>query len=267
MTDHPAHNPKPLLSVAVIARDEADRIPRLLASVASADEVVVVDSGSSDATVEICESRGARVIHHAWMGYPAQKQLAMDNTNGEWVLHLDADEALSDESVSEILNAIKTAAPEIKGFTMPRLSRYLNRWIRHGGWYPDRKLRLNRRGCARWVGDNLHERLEVSGKVEDLKHPLLHYVYRDISDQIKTIDRFSGISVENRLGPASWAYVVWGLFHAAGKFLECAVWKLGILDGIPGLVIAVNSAFYVFLKHARAWEKGLADNDERAPNL
>ncbi len=171
MTEHVPHISRPLLSVAIITLNEADRIPSLLASVAAADEIVVVDSGSSDDTAKICETAGARVIHHAWMGYPAQKQLAMESSQGEWILNLDADEILSKESAEEILNAIKTADPDLNGFSMPRLSRYLNRWIRHGGWYPDRKVRLVRRGCARWVGQGLHEKLEVSGKITRVEAP------------------------------------------------------------------------------------------------
>jgi glycosyltransferase involved in cell wall biosynthesis len=260
MTDQPPRTSRPFLSVAIITLNEADRIPRLLASVVAADEIVVVDSGSSDDTVNLCDAAGARVIHHPWTGYPAQKQFAMENCRGEWILNLDADEIVSEESAQEILNAVKAAELDVNGFSMPRLSRYLDRWIRHGGWYPDRKVRLVRRGRAHWVGHGLHEKLQVSGTTSELKFPLLHYVYRDISDQLKTIDRFSAVAVENRTGPASAAYVVWGLFHAFGKFLECAVWKLGVLDGIPGLIIAANSAFYVFLRHAKAWEKGLPGN-------
>jgi hypothetical protein len=185
----------------------------------------------------------------------------MEQAAGQWVLSLDADEALSGEIAAEILNAIKTAPEQVHGFSMPRLSRYLNRWIRHGGWYPDTKIRLVRRGCGHWVGDGLHERLEVSGSVGRLEHPLLHYVYRDISDQVKTINRFSTVAATYRNKPGSLAHLLLGLVHAFGKFFECAIWKLGLLDGAPGFIIAVNSAFYVFLKHAKAWEKGLPGND------
>ncbi len=249
------------MSIAVITKNEQDRIGKLLESATLADEIVVVDSGSSDETVDICRSRGARVIHHDWMGYAAQKQLALGIARGRWILNLDADEALSAESAKEILRAIRTAGPDVAGFSMPRLSRYLNRWIRHGGWYPDRKVRLVRKGRGRWIGDGLHEKLEVDGRIGELEHPLLHYVYRDISDQLRTINQFSTVFADRQGTPASWLYVVWGLFHAAGKFLECAVWKLGLLDGLPGLVIAVNSSFYVFLKHAKAWETGLPEEE------
>jgi len=248
---------RPLLSIVIIAKDEADRIGRLLDSAAIADEVVVVDSGSSDGTVELCRSRGARVIEHEWLGYVAQKQFAMESAAGEWILNLDADESLSPGAAEEILAVLKKAGPEIDGFSLPRLSRYLGRWIWHGGWYPDRKIRLVRRGKGRWVGDGLHEKLDVAGNVARLRMPILHYVYRHISDQVRTIDRFSGIVADSRKKPASPWYVILGVLHCLGKFLECAVWKRGLLDGTPGLIIAMNSAFYVFLKHAKAWEKGL----------
>ncbi|MGO9568394.1 MAG: glycosyltransferase family 2 protein [Desulfomonilaceae bacterium] len=262
MSDSSFPSGTPLLSLVVITKNEADRIGKLLDDATIADEVVVVDSGSSDGTVELCRSRGARVIHHDWQGYAIQKQFALEMAQGEWILNLDADEALSGDSAEEILAAIRSAEPNVCGFSMPRLSRYLNRWIRHGGWYPDRKVRLVRKARGRWVGDGLHETLLVSGTVKALEHPLLHYVYRDISDQVNTINRFSTVSADHRNAFASKGYLILGLFHAVGKFLECAVWKRGILDGIPGIVIAVNSAFYVFLKHAKAWEKGLAGDKE-----
>ncbi|AFM25283.1 glycosyltransferase family 2 protein [Desulfomonile tiedjei] len=259
MTQSP-DSQQPLLSVAVIAKNEADRIRALLDSVKFADEVLVVDSGSTDETVELCRSLGARVIHQDWMGYAAQKQFAMDSASGQWVLSLDADEAISPESANEITAAIRSCGHEVHGFSLPRLSRYLNRWIRHGGWYPDRKIRLVQKGFGTWTGDGLHEKLEVSGIINKLQCPILHYVYRDISDQIDTINRFSTVHADHRR-PAGPIHILFGLFHAAGKFLECAIWKLGILDGIPGFIIAVNSSFYVFLKHAKAWEKSLPDTN------
>ncbi len=258
MTTQPPQPDPPLLTVAVIAFNEADRIGRLLkACHPMSAEILVVDSGSTDGTVEICREHGAKVVHQTWGGYAAQKQSALGTARGQWILSLDADEAPSDRAVAEILAAVKNAAPDVAGFSMPRMSRYLNRWIRHGGWYPDRKVRLVRRGMGRWVGEGVHERLDVEGKVVKLSHPLLHYVYRDIADQVKTINRFSTLTADYRHRGASTVDVWWGVGHAVVKFLECAIWKLGVLDGVPGLIIAVNSAFYVFLKHAKAWEKGL----------
>jgi glycosyltransferase involved in cell wall biosynthesis len=260
--DGPAPSP-PLLSLVIIALNEVDRIGTCIESCkAIAGEIIVVDSGSTDGTQELAELLGARVIHQPWLGYVAQKQVALEAATGRWVLNLDADEALSEASCSEIAALVPSTPDTVNGYSMPRLSRYLNRWIRHGGWYPDRKVRLVRSGKARWAGDGLHERLEVDGIVKSLEHPLFHYVYRDISDQVATIDRFSQVVADHQ-GARSAGYVLFGLLHSVGKFLECYFWKLGMLDGIPGLIIAVNSSFYVFLKHAKAWEKGLPRDASR----
>lgn len=247
---------KPTISIAVIAKNEVDRIGRLLKSVMFADEVIVVDSGSTDGTQTLCEQMGAKVVFNEWPGYAAQKQFAMEQTTSQWILNLDADEAVSEAMAMEILNAVGSVEPEVSGFSMPRLSRYLGRWIKHGGWYPDYKLRLVRRGNGKWSEDVLHEKLVVDGKVKRLSEPILHWVYRDISDQVKTINRFSDTYAAGR-APAGSGFVLAGVGHALGKFLECYVWKLGGFDGVPGLIIAMNSAWYVFLKHAKAWESSV----------
>ena len=244
------------LSIAIIAKNEADRIGRLIKSVEFVNEVLVVDSGSIDGTQEVCKKLGAKVVFHEWAGYAAQKQFAMDCTTSEWILNLDADEEISDSLAREMQQAIKNAEPDVSAFSMPRLSRYLGKWIKHGGWYPDRKVRLVRRGKGMWKGEGLHEKLIVNGKIKQLSEPILHYVYRNISDHVVTINRFSDIYAAEH-GPSGWWFVPAGAVHALGKFAECYLWKLGFLDGIPGLVIAMNSAWYVFLKHAKAWEAGL----------
>ncbi len=245
------------ISLCVITKNEADRIGNLLESAKGlVNEIVVVDSGSSDDTVTICEDYGAKVIFNPWPGYAKQKQFAMEQSECEWILSLDADEALTQELKQEILSTLKGDQQQFTAYEIPRLSFYLGRWIRHGGWYPDRKIRLARRGTAQWIGDGIHEKLVADDptRVGRLKNPYLHYVYRDISDQIRTINRFSTVVAESAEGRASSLHLVWGLFHGLGKFLECWVWKLGILDGAPGFVIAVNSSFYVFLKSAKRWE-------------
>jgi glycosyltransferase involved in cell wall biosynthesis len=248
---------KQKISIAVIAQNEADRIGRLLKSCAFADEIVVVDSGSADGTQAVCRNAGARVIFNQWAGYVEQKQFALEATTHEWILCVDADEEIPEALATEILQAVKTAPPEVGGYSMPRLSRYLGRWIRHGGWYPDRKVRLIRRGRGAWQGVNPHDKLVADGKVGELSRPFLHYVYRNISDQVMTMNSFSEIYARQDEPTDGW-FVVAGLFHAVGKFLECYIWKLGFLDGFPGLVIAGNSAGYVFLKHAKRWERSLS---------
>ncbi len=242
------------ISVAVIAKNEADRIGDLLKSVDFADEVIVVDSGSTDGTQDLCREMGAKVIFNAWPGHVAQKQFALESTKNEWILSLDADERVSEALIQEILEAVKNADSNVSGFSMPRLSKYLGRWIKHGGWYPDRKVRLVRRGKGKWKGVNPHDKLVIDGKVVRLKNPILHHVYRGIEDHVKTINRFSDIYAKEN-SPTGSGFVIVGVGHAVVKFLECYVWKLGMLDGVPGLIIAMNSSWYVFLKHAKRWER------------
>jgi len=246
---------KTTISIAVIAKDEADRIGRLFENAEFADEIVVVVSGSTDGTQAICKQMGAEVIFNEWSGYARQKQFAMDCTKSEWILNLDADEEISVPLAKEIQYAIENTAPDVSAFSMPRLSKYLGKWIKHGGWYPDRKVRLVRKGKGVWKGV-LHEQLVVDGKIEHLSQPILHHVYRNISDHVTTINKFSDICVDKRGSAGRW-FVLAGVVHAFGKFAECYLWKSGFLDGIPGLVIAMNSAWYIFLKHAKAWESGL----------
>jgi len=241
------------ISVVVVAKNEADRIGALLASCAFAAEVIVVDSGSTDGTQAICEQAGATVIFNPWPGYVAQKQFAMGLAGSEWILSLDADESVSEALVQEMQAAVSQATPDVHGFSMPRKSKYLGRWILHGGWYPDRKLRLIRKGKGVWRGEDPHDRLEVDGAVHPLTHPILHQVYRHIADHVTTINNFSDIYAKQRPRKNAW-YVILGIPHAVGKILESYIWKLGFLDGIPVLIIALNSAWYIFLKHAKSWE-------------
>ena len=248
------------IGIAVIAKNEVDRIGRLLKGATFADEIVVIDSGSTDGTQTLCEKMGAKVLFNEWPGYAAQKQFALEATTADWILNLDADEAISEALAREIQDATANAQPDVCAFSMPRLSWYLGRWIKHGGWYPDRKVRLIRRGMGKWYGDTLHEHLMVEGKTLHLSNPILHYVYRGISDQLNTMNRFSDIYAAAR-GPSKSWFVMAGIVHMIGKFVECYAWKLGFLDGIAGLVIAVNSASYVFLKHAKSWEINLHEEN------
>ena len=242
------------ISLAVITKNEADNIERMISSASFVDEVVVVDSGSTDNTKQLCRDMGAVVIEQEWLGFAGQKQFAFDQCTSDWILSLDGDEALSSELAQEIQSAVTRCNDTVCAFSMPRLSFYLGRWIRHGGWYPDRKIRLTKRSKAQWQGNGLHEKLVVDGEVKPLSKDILHWVYKDISHQVKTIDNYSTTHAEHA-GKKGNLYLIWGLVHMAGKFFECYIWKRGVLDGLAGLVIAVNSTWYTFLKHAKVWEK------------
>ena len=241
------------LSVAIITYNEESNIRDCLASVAWADEIIVVDSFSTDGTIDICSRFGVNVLQREWPGHVRQKQFAMDQATGDWVLCLDADERLSDEAAREI-RAVLQSDPSADGFIFPRQSFYLNRWISHGGWYPDAKLRLVRRGTARWGGEDPHDKLLSDGTVAVLSGKILHYVYRDISHQLKTVDSFSGISAQQWHRQDKRCSLFLLLFRPPVRFLEMYLWKKGFLDGMPGLIIAVVSSYYVFLKYAKLWE-------------
>ncbi len=245
---------RPKLSAAIITFNEEHNIRACLESVAWFDEIIVVDSGSTDRTVALCKDYTDRIVERPWPGHVLQKQFALDQATGDWILSLDADERLSGAAAADIRTHVIDKNPEADGFIFPRLSCYLGRWIRHGGWFPDCKLRLVRRGCARWGGKDPHDKLELSGTARKLQGEILHYVYRDISHQLATIDSFSGITAAQWLRSNKRLSLFELVFRPPVRFLEMYAWKRGFLDGMPGLIIAVLSSYYVFLKYAKLWE-------------
>jgi glycosyltransferase involved in cell wall biosynthesis len=240
--------------------DEEDNIADCLASAGFAAEWIVVDSHSRDATRERAAAAGARVIERDWPGHVEQKNFAVGAATHDWVLCLDADERVSPELKASILAALDR--PDLPdGFEMPRLTRYLGRWIRRGGWYPDRKVRLFRRTKGRWGGTNPHDHVHVDGRVERLTGDIHHYSYRSISDHLKTIDFFTTIAAREKRLAGRKAGVVDFTLRPFGKFLRMYVLKLGFLEGFAGFVVAATGSFYVFLKYAKLRE---LERQERA---
>lgn len=250
--------PRQSLSVVVICCNEEDRIRDCLESVRWADEIVVVDSMSTDRTIELAREFTDRVIQRPWPGYVAQKNFALEQAKSDWVLSIDADERVSPELRKEIEAVLEAPSGDVAGFDMPRHTFYLGRWVNHGGWYPDRKVRLVRRGLAQWEGDDPHDKLAARGAVGRLRGDLVHHTYRNFSHQIRIIDSFSNVVVgkyaDDYAKYRRGAIVPLMFVHPPLKFLECYAWKLGFLDGLPGFIIAVASAFYVFAKYVKAWE-------------
>ncbi len=241
------------LSAAIIAFNEEKKIRQCLESVKWMDEIIVVDSFSTDKTVEICRLYTDKVFQREWPGHVKQKQFALKQATGDWILSLDADERLSPKAIANIKEAL-AGSPSVDGFSFPRVSFYLGRWIRHGGWYPDRKLRLVRKGCAWWGGDDPHDKLMTNGEVQNLQGEILHYVYNDISHQLNTVDSFSRVSAQEWHKQGKRFNLLLLLCRPLIRFLEMYIWKGGILDGMPGFIIAVISSYYVFLKYAKLWE-------------
>lgn len=248
------------LSFTVITYNEADNIAGCLESIKWADEIIVVDSFSTDRTVEIAENYTGKIFRVQWQGHVKQKQFALDQTTGDWVLSLDADERLSPEAAVEVANILKHPETEANGFTFPRQSFYLGKWINFCGWYPDRKLRLVRNGKAKWTGQDPHDKLVAEGVTAHLNGRILHYVYRNISHQLSTVDAFSRISAEQWMKQGKKPNLFLMLVKPPLRFLEVYLWKQGFRDGMAGLIISVITSYYTFLKFAKLWEleKGLS---------
>lgn len=239
------------ISATIITHNEERNLQRAMESLRCADEILVVDSGSTDRTVEIAEKLGARVIDSPWPGYAKQKNFAAEQANNDWILSLDADESLSEALEAEIWR-LKKSGPSFDAYTMPRLARYLGRWIHHSGWHPDRKVRLYHRAKAVWEGDFVHESVKVSGTVGHLDGNLLHFTCDSLSEHMKTMDRYTTLAAEQLV--ASNRKITWGrlILEPPWTFFNTYVVKAGFLDGVEGLAIANMAALYNFLKYAKA---------------
>ena len=242
------------ISACVITRNEADRIEACLRSLDWCDEVVVVDSHSTDDTRQRAAALGARVIERDWPGFAAQKEFAVRAATHDWVLVVDADERISAPLRAEI-EALRAAGPGVvAGWTVPRCSQYLGRWIRHGTWYPDRSVRLFDRRRGRFAAKatyDLHERVVLDGPTGALRADLLHVPYRSVSEHLQTIDRYTTIMAEGLQARGHRARVSDLVLHPAWRFFQFYVLKAGFRDGWRGLLLAYLAAHYVRLRYAK----------------
>lgn len=242
------------VSACVIAYQEEKAIKDCVDALSFCDEVVVVDSHSTDRTREIAAACGARVIEHDWEGHIAQKNFAVSQARNDWVLCVDADERVTPE-LRERVQRVMAGDPSHDGYEVNRRTIYLGAWIKHGGWYPDRKTRLFDRRKGRWGGVNPHDHVIVdSGRVGRLDADLEHRSYDDIADHLRTIDFFSTISAREKLAKGQGWIELQLLFGAPFKFIKMFFLQLGFLDGWRGLIVATLGAFFVFLKYAKLWE-------------
>ncbi len=244
--------PKIPMSVVLIALNEESNIARALNSVSWADEVLIFDSGSTDKTVEIAKKLGANVVVGEWLGYGPTKNKAAGLARHDWVLSVDCDEEVTAELQNEIRSGFEMFNPE-SVYRVPRISFYLGRWIRHGGWYPDRQARLFNRKKHNWNAALIHEKVEAASYV-NLASNLNHYVFKNIEKQVAANNHYSGLQaseMKNQGKAFSWFHF---FTKPSVKFLECYFLKLGFLDGWPGYVIARNAAYSVFLKWSKVRE-------------
>ena len=239
------------ITATIITQDEERNIVRVIESLRCCDEILILDSGSTDRTVELAQNLGARVIEAGWRGYAGQKNWAAEQATHDWILSLDADEALSEALEAEIWN-LKKNGPEFDGYTMPRLARYLGRWIFHSGWYPDRKVRLYQRSKAKWVGDVVHESVRVEGHVGHLEANILHFTCESLSEHLRTLDRYTTLAAQD-LATRQVPIGLWRLIvDPPWTFIKTYFFQRGFQDGLEGLTIAYMAAFYTFLKYSKA---------------
>jgi glycosyltransferase involved in cell wall biosynthesis len=239
------------ISATLITCDEERNIARAIESLRCCDEIVVVDSGSLDRTVELASNLGARVIENPWKGYAEQKNFAAEQASHDWILSLDADEALSEALEAEIWH-LKKSPPDCDAYTVPRMAQYLGRWILHSGWYPDRKVRLYDRRRAHWVGQFVHESVEVNGRLGELQSNLLHFTCSSLSEHMRTLDRYTTLAAEEIVSQGRKIGYRHLLLNPPYTFLRSYVVQRGFLDGVEGVAIAYAAAFYNFLKFAKA---------------
>jgi glycosyltransferase involved in cell wall biosynthesis len=245
----------PKVSVTVIAKNEADDLADALRSVAWADEIVVVDSESTDGTAAIARQFTDRVIVRPWPGYIDQKNFAASAASHDWIFSLDADERAT-RALGDEIRAVLTSDPAHAAFRIPRVTWHLGRWIRTTDWYPDYQVRLYDRRAARWTGRYVHEHVDVRGRTGRLNADLQHFPYRDVAEHLETIDTYTTYAARQMYESGRRASLLDQVAHPPLAFLRNYLLRRGILDGIPGFIISAMNAYYVFLKFAKLWELG-----------
>ena len=242
------------LSVAIITLNEEERLGDCLTSVAFADEVVVVDAGSSDQTVEIARAQGARVIVQEWLGFGRQKQFAIDQCRNRWVLVLDADERLPAESAREITAVLR--APLHEAYSLPRQNFFCGRWLKHAGWWPDRVVRLFDKTKARMSDRLVHEGVEVSGSVGELHGMIIHHANRDLAHTLAKINSYSSAGAAELAKAGRQGSLFQAVSRSSWSFVHNYLLRRGFLDGKEGFVQAVCNAVNIFFKYAKLWDSG-----------
>jgi len=237
------------LSAVLITHNAGALLERCLASVAFADEILLVDSGSDDDTVPIAKRHGARVVQHEWLGFGPQKQFAVESAANDWVLCLDADEQVSDTLKKSIMEALR--APSAEAYAFPRRNRFLGRWLAHGEGYPDWSVRLYHRAHGRWSDDPVHERVIVDARVQKLAGDLLHDSAESLDRYLEKQNRYTSLQAERLHALGRGAGMMHLILSPAARFLKFYVLRLGFLDGVPGLVHIVIGCMNSFNKYAK----------------
>jgi glycosyltransferase involved in cell wall biosynthesis len=249
----------PAISVTIITYNEAAHLPAALESVAWADEIVVVDSGSTDGTMDIARQAGCRVEVRAWPGYAAQKNYAAALAQHDWIFSLDADERVSSE-LAAALHAWRQSEPAVAACRVARVSWYLGRWLRSTDWYPDSQVRLYDRRLGTWQTRRVHESVLVNGAVGQLAGELLHFPYESVSDHVQRIDRYTTLAALDLRDTGHRASGAGLLLHPPAAFLRNYLLRGGVRDGRAGLAVSLLNAGYVLLKHVKLLELEISEH-------
>lgn len=239
------------LSVIIITKNESAHIGGCLQSVAWADEIIVLDSGSSDDTVNLCRAVTNNVYETDWQGFGIQKQRALDKATGDWVLSIDADEIVTPELKAEIVQAMQTI--DINGFEIPRLSNYCGRQMRHGGWFPDYVLRLFRRECGQFTNHVVHERIVVDGKIGRLNTPFLHDAFVDFEEVLHKVNTYSSLGAQLLHEKGVRSSLLKAIMKGWWTFMRTYFLKAAFLDGQQGLMLAISNAEGAYYKYVKLW--------------
>lgn len=248
------------LSVVMICYNEEENIREALESVRFSDEIVVVDSGSTDRTVAICREYTDRIVFQPWLGFSEQKNRALSHATHDWVFVLDADERVPPPLQKELLSLLE-GPPPLLGYSVPRKNFFRGHWIRYGGWYPDHTLRFFNRRKGRFADRAVHERVEVNGPTGTLKNPIDHYTYRDLSDYMMRMQRYSSLAAEEmrKEGRKFRRTDLW--LRPPITFLKMYLLRQGFRDQLDGLILSGLYACYTFAKYAKLAEMELAEKD------
>ena len=242
------------ISATIITLNEACDIKDCLESLRWVDEIIIVDSGSTDCALDICRQYNAKIFINPWRGYVNQKNYALEKASHEWIISLDADERLSEQLTKQIKETLMQKEIEADGYFMPRRTFYLNKWINHGGWYPNYQLRLFRRDKGSWQGDDPHDYVKINGATGYLSGDILHYSYKDINDHLTKIALYTSIMAKGEFEKGATFRFSNLMIKPIAKCMNMYIIKLGFLDGFQGIAIAFLGAYYVFLKHLTLWE-------------
>ena len=252
------------VTVTIITLNESRHIAAAIDSAAWADEVLVVDSGSTDDTVAVATAKGVRVMARTWPGYVDQKNYAASVASHDWIFSLDADERITPALAAEIQEVVRSD-PRERAFRVPRVTFHLGRWIRTTDFYPDYQARLYDRRAARWQGKYVHESVTADGPAGQLQHELQHYSYRDLSDHLDRINRYSTLAARQMFEAGRRATAVDLVTHPPAAFLRNYILRGGFTDGVAGLTLSLINSYSVLLKFAKLWEMQQAPPTARTP--